>query len=304
MSKMYSQIREVEIAYEDKATSSESTEQKVYKIDYDTIDINFDIKFTNDKKSNICTIDLYNLSKNTMDNIKPESSIRVRAGYKDFSGYIFNGKIDYCYKLKSGDDVVFKIICSPDAKSWNSQFINKSWNRGVKAQDIVNQIIQIAGWQIGDIDVGELKYNGGKTFRKQARLCLQEIANDANLTLYFNNGNVYMYPKGKVVKKKITVSPMNGLIDFPTKNIKQKKKEETYTIKTALRYDYTEDTIIVVKDSDFIEPVELKIINGHHKASDNDFYTELECQKLTDIKTIVEDYDDADVDERVNEIVE
>ncbi|MGL5750365.1 MAG: phage protein [Paraclostridium sp.] len=292
--KMYKQIREVEIIHTS-STSGDTVEDSGYKITYDELDINFDIRFTNDKKSNICYIDLYNISDRTLANIKSDASIRVRAGYEEFNGYIFTGKINYCSTTKSGEDIMTRLTCTPDAKSWNTQFINKSWNKGSKAQDIAEQIINMAGWSIGDVDVGSLQYNGGKIFRKTAKSCLEEIANDANLTLYFNNGLVYMYPKNKVFKKKITISPNNGLIDSPIKNIKEKKNEVSYKIKTALRYDYQEDTILVVEGSKFIEPVELKIISGVHKASDGDFYSELECRKITDLNSISEEYDDADL---------
>ena len=62
--RMYNQIREVEILYESQQTQNER-EQKVYKITYNDLDINFDIRFTNDKKSNMCYIDLYNISDKT-----------------------------------------------------------------------------------------------------------------------------------------------------------------------------------------------------------------------------------------------
>lgn len=291
--RMYNQIREVEILYESQQTQNER-EQKVYKITYNDLDINFDIRFTNDKKSNMCYIDLYNISDKTLANIKSDASIRVRAGYEDFNGYIFNGKINYCTTTKSGEDVLTRLTCTTDARSWNNQFINKSWSKGTNAQTIASQIISMAGWSIGQVEVGNLQYNGGKVFRKTAKSCLEEIANDANLTLYFNNGMVYMYPKNKVFKKKIILSPEDGLIESPVKNIKEKKNEISYKIKTALRYDYQEDTILIIKDSKYIEPVELKIISGVHKASDSEFYSELECRKLTDIDKVDAEYNETE----------
>lgn len=283
LQRMYNQIREVEIIYNKKQTSDNQQQQDIYKIDYNSIDINFDILFTNDSNNNMCTIELFNLSDSTLLNIKPESDIRLKAGYEEFNGYIFIGKIDKVETNLNKNDRVTKLYCTPNSQSWNNAFINKSWSRGIKAQEIAKQIIELSGWNVGELSIGELVYNGGKVFRKYAKDCLEEIARDTNSLLYFRNKTVYMYPKNYMLKKKIIVEPENGLIESPTKTINQKDNTETYTIKTALRYDYEEDTIVVVKNSKFIEPVELKIKKGTHKATDNEFYTELECEKLSTI---------------------
>lgn len=290
--RMYNQIRQVEVIFDkqniSKQNNVQQAEESSYIIDYDQIDINFNIKFTNDSKSNMCTIELYNLSDATLSNMKPELDIRVKAGYEDYNGYIFVGKIDRIETTLNDVDRVTKFYCSPNSQSWNNTFINKSWSRGVRIEEVARQVINLSNWKIGKLEVGSGVYNGGKVFRKYSRHCLEEIASDTNSMLYFKNDTVYMYPKAHILKKKIILSPGNGLLEIPTKNINQKKNTETYTLKTALRYDYEEDVIVVVQDSKYIEPVELKIKKGTHKATDNEFYTELECEKLSTIKKNVE----------------
>lgn len=292
MPKMWNQIRELEILYD---------KEKAYKISYEQLDINFKIQFTNDKNSNIAEITLYNLSSKTINNLKKGLDIRLKAGYEDFNGYIFTGKIDDVSVEEDKGDVVVTLNCTPDAVSWNNEFVNKSWARGTKAKDIVKQIVQMVGWDIGMLEIGELQYNGGKVFRKLARNCLQEIAKDTNTMLYFNNGLVYMYPRNKVFKKTIVLSPLNGLIESPKKEIiggtKKKQKSIQYKIKSSLRYDFQEDVIIKIENSKYIDPVELKIIKGTHIASDNDFYTELECKKISDLSKEIEDDKDYEVDD-------
>lgn len=286
--RMYNQIRQVEVIFNQKSTSQqngiEQIQQSSYIVDYNHIDINFDIKFTNDSDNNMCTVELYNLSDSTLSKMKPESDIRVKAGYEEFNGYIFIGKIDKIETNLSGNDRVTKFYCTPNAQAWNNAFINKSWSRGIKIEDVARQVINLSGWKIGQLSVGDGVYNGGKVFRKYARHCLEEIAKDTNSMLYFKNDTVYMYPKDYILKKKIVLAPGDGLLESPTKNINQKDNTETYKIKTALRYDYEEDVILVIQGSQFIEPVELKIKKGSHKATDTDFYTELECEKISTIK--------------------
>lgn len=288
MQKMWNQIREVEILY---------NENTAYKITYEDIDINFKIYFTNDKNSNICEIRMYNLSTNTINNIKKENHIKVKSGYEDFNGDIFIGKIDNVSTQLDGLDRVTILTCSPDATSWNNEFINKSWRKGIKAKEIVQQIASMVGWSIGMLDIGELQYNGGKVFRKLAKNCLQEIAKDTNSLLYFNNGIIYMYPANKIFKKTIVLSPLNGLLDTPIKDISNNKKEEIYKIKCGLRYDFQEDTIIRIENSKYIDPVDLKITSGVHVANDNEFYSELECMKITDISKDINNYNNVEIDD-------
>lgn len=277
---MWNQIREVEILYDD---------NNAYKITYNEIDINFKITFTNDKNSNVCEVNLYNLSMTTINNIKKGAYIKIKAGYEDFNGYIFTGKIDDVSTEENKGDRITTLNCTPDATSWNNEFVNKSWSRGTKAKDIVEQIVQMVGWSIGMLEIKDLQYNGGKVFRKLARSCLEEIAKDTNSLLYFNNGIIYMYPANKIFKKTIVLSPLNGLIETPKREVSQKNKSESYKIKSALRYDFQEDVIIRIENSKYIDPVDLKIINGVHHATDNDFYTELECKKVSDISKDMEE---------------
>ncbi|MGL5049282.1 MAG: phage protein [Fusobacteriaceae bacterium] len=323
MSKMYNQIRQLEIIYKETIIASPKGEQynevkqDMFLIDYTDLDINFDIKFTNDSNPNMCSIDVYNMSKEHRDLITTKAKVQLRAGYEDFHGYIFEGEINnVVHNLESSGDIITKLICTPSSLEWNKTFINKSWARYVTHEFVAKDICSEAGWTFSELKFSqEKRYAGGKIFRKRAKDALQEIASDNNLTLYFNNGVVSMYPKGYSPKKTIIVGPEEGLLDSPiasykddntkiekTKEQKDKEKMEnksltpdqkkakkaeekrnktqilTYNIKTALRYDYTEDTIIRVKNSKYVDEVDLKIVNGTHKASDGDFYTELECE--------------------------
>lgn len=287
MSRMYNQVRRVEIAYDTTSTQINKTEQsndtKAIIIDYDNLDIDFNISFQNSKNINTCNLTLYNLSHDTLSKIKAEDAIRIKAGYEEFNGYIFTGKIDYVSTNKTNLDVETKIICTPDSSSWNMAFISQSWARNTLATTIVKQIIELANWQVGHLEVKDIKYQGGKVFRNNARFCLEEIAEDTNSLLYFNNGLVYMYPKDKTFKKTITLKPTDGLIETPVVTVNKSTKITSYKIKTALRYDYQSDTILKIEDSDYISAVDLKIIQGKHVASDSDFFSELDCQKVEEI---------------------
>ena len=255
------------------------------KVTYEHIDINFKIKFTNDDKSNVCEVSMFNLSKSTRDKIIEGSFIRVTAGYEEFKGVIFVGVVDNLANVQSDSgDVETKLICTPNAVSWNTTFVNQSWAKNSSAQEVARQIISMAGWNVASLNVGDLKYSGGKVFRKPAK--------DTNTILFFDNGKVYLHPEKSSVMKTIILKPMEGLLGSPEKKIRSEKKLKsalskgskkpkiTYNVKSALRYDYQADTKIVIKGSKHIDPIPMKIFKGEHIATDSDFHTNMELVPL------------------------
>jgi hypothetical protein len=252
-------------------------------ISYQDFDINFNCQFSADSTSNQCTIDLYNISKSSLAYLKNCKSLTIEAGYDGFSGYVFIGKVDgLTVEKEDGGDVVTKLQCTPDATSWNRNFISKSYAQRVSYAYVAEDIIKTAGWNVGNLsflnrtDGVPYRYIGGKYFRKPARECLEEIAKDAGLVLHFSNNSVYMYPKNQLGYEAIVVSATDGsLIDSPTEEKSEEEDTKKYKIKTVLRYDYAEGRHIIVQGSDYIDESEYTIVSGSHVASDNEMYSEL-----------------------------
>lgn len=59
----------------------------------DDLEIRFEINFDDDSKPNINTVQIYNLTKNTISKIKKGDNITVIAGYKSDHGVLCSGKI-------------------------------------------------------------------------------------------------------------------------------------------------------------------------------------------------------------------
>ena len=59
--------------------------------DYEQLDIDFEVKCTDDNKSDIATIKLYNLSETTRRKLKLNQDVSIDAGYRELHGVIFNG---------------------------------------------------------------------------------------------------------------------------------------------------------------------------------------------------------------------
>lgn len=59
----------------------------------DDLEIHFEVPFDDDAKPNISTVQIYNLTKTTINRIKKGANITVSAGYKSDYGVLTSGKV-------------------------------------------------------------------------------------------------------------------------------------------------------------------------------------------------------------------
>ncbi|USK71769.1 phage protein [Peribacillus asahii] len=90
-----------------KATIETST--GYLKFDSNDLEIRFEVPFDDDSKPNISTLQIYNLTKTTINRIKKGQNITLNAGYKDDYGVIVEGKITRVLSAYEGVDKVTTI---------------------------------------------------------------------------------------------------------------------------------------------------------------------------------------------------
>lgn len=72
--------------------------------------IEFEVPFDDDPKPNISKINIFNLSRNSIAQIKKNSNITLTAGYKtDGTGVILQGKCTRCMTYKNGTETITEI---------------------------------------------------------------------------------------------------------------------------------------------------------------------------------------------------
>lgn len=90
-----------------KATIETST--GYLKFDMNDLEIRFEVPFDDDSKPNTSTLQIYNLTKTTINRIKKGQNITLNAGYKDDYGVIVEGKITRIVSAYEGVDKITTI---------------------------------------------------------------------------------------------------------------------------------------------------------------------------------------------------
>lgn len=79
------------------------------KFNGDELEIRFEVPFDDDSKPNVSTLQIYNLTKTTINQIKKDQNVTLNAGYKDDYGVIVEGKITRVVSSYEGVDKITTI---------------------------------------------------------------------------------------------------------------------------------------------------------------------------------------------------
>ena len=104
------------------------------------LDIEFTVNFDDDMEANEAEISVYNLSQNTINQIKNKSEISIEAGYKGDTGVIFTGYVTKVKTTREGADKLTTIKCLDTIKEHTIEEITKS--AGTLASDILYELLQ------------------------------------------------------------------------------------------------------------------------------------------------------------------
>ena len=93
--------------------------------DYEQLDIDFEVKCTDDNNSDIATIKLYNLSETTRQKLKLNQDVSIDAGYRELHGVIFNGIVESISTSRDENDFITTIEATPNNRAYTNTIINR-----------------------------------------------------------------------------------------------------------------------------------------------------------------------------------
>jgi hypothetical protein len=233
--------------------------------------IDFANKFDTESDSNTGSIEIFNLSSQTIKKITKEENLLLKAGYENDVGVITKSDIVEVKTRWESKNKITEIVVSESSKEWLNKKINRTWKKNIKVERVAKDIIDNLDISIGKIDIPNKRYAKGKTFSTTCKKALEEIANDFDLKLHVSKGNIYLLNPEKSAEKIINISPNNGLIKSPELN------NGNYKAKMLLNYRISPDIILNFKDTKVTG--KFRVINGEHIASGNDFKTEVVMEK-------------------------
>lgn len=180
----------------------------------DELDFEFTVPFDDDLEANQIDITVYNLSDNTINNLKRETEISIEAGYIDDIGVIFKGFID---NVKTGYDDVDKVTT---ITCWNcagtETVENITYSENTKASTILKDLISKLKMPIAVFNVRrDWTYTDAVTVDGCLREEIKKYAEVCGISVYANNGSIYARYIKDGDNINFTVNEDTGLIGSP-----------------------------------------------------------------------------------------
>ena len=128
---------------------------------YPDFTIYFRVNFDEDEDANDARIEVYNLSSDSANRIKQGQPVVLSAGYEGDAGTIFMGVVDGVSIDRQQADKITTIEAT-DRELFKGVNINKTYKEGIKASQIIADIIQETGFEIklkGRVYQIEVHYN-------------------------------------------------------------------------------------------------------------------------------------------------
>jgi hypothetical protein len=260
-------------------------------LDGERFTIYFEIPFDDTNDPNVGTIEVYNLKDSTITQLKKDTEISLNAGYVDNFGTIFLGTIQQPQTSWQNVDKITSLDCIDSGETWFKKEVNKTYKGGIKAQQVLNDLLKLTGLSVGALKLPINKtYKGGKTIKSTLSEAISLIAQDCGAKLHVNKRKVFIRPKNDGDNIHFVVNKGHGLIGMPTqveKEIVTGKDKEGNEIKTKvngwkvvslLNHRITTDAILEIS-SKTANGV-FRVDNGKHVCNGNNFYTEMEVYPL------------------------
>ncbi len=201
--------------------------------DFEDIDIDFDIKCTDDNKSDVAKIKIYNLSETTKQKLQQNQDVSITAGYEELNGVIFNGIVESVLHSREESDIVTMITATPNNRAYTNTIINRQFKAGIKASEVIKQLEKMCNFKM---DIKELVkdtvYPNGKVFSNRLSNVISVLAKDTGTIARFTNTTIEFKAPNKSYSSVLKLSGEQGLIRIEKKQEQSQKKEREDNKKT------------------------------------------------------------------------
>ncbi len=259
------------------------------------LDIDLDINFSDGKEPDVSEVTIYNLSDDSINQIKKDGYCIVNAGYKKLGnkGNILSGDIEEVTTTWQGLDKETKIKVTDGGKKWRKAKISKTYKENTKASVIMRDVINIMGYEIAELKPKNDKvYKLGKTVNGFCSDILKMLVKDTESKMFVNKNRIIIRDQKKGFDTGFVLSSETGLIGSPTLNRdntgdkaggvssdkeKKENKEEkkTWEVTCLLNPKIETDSIIQVKSKALNGT--FRVIKGKHTK---DFETVLTVEEV------------------------
>jgi hypothetical protein len=237
-------------------------------------DINFDVKFDDDPEPNLSAVEIYNLSQETISNIKKGSKIILNAGYQKDIGTILLGVVEEHSTAIERTDKLTRLYVGDASNKWLNTTVNKSFKTGIKASQVLRDTLQGFGLEIGEISLAnDIVYTNGKVVSGMLQKVVRDIASETNSKFYIKNGIIFIRPYNKGTETGFLLNSYTGLIGSPEKI--ETDDGEGWKVRMLLNHRINIDSLIRIESR--IVKGDFRVKKGNHAG---DFITEAEVYSI------------------------
>ncbi|MEK4883484.1 hypothetical protein NST81_01965 [Bacillus sp. FSL W8-0223] len=270
----------------------------------DDLEVRFEVNFDDDAKPNISTVQVYNLTNQTINKIQKNQNITVVAGYKSDYGVLTEGKITSVITKYSGVDkvttITFKegtdysgIKVTPDVADpaekyyvkkkvngktvkvakYRKQTMQITFKNGVRASQIIKRLTSILGIKLATFSLPRDKvYKSGYKVTGLIENNLETVVKDCGASMYWRRGKMVIRSIEVGNDERFTLSEETGLIEPPEQF--EDDEQNGYTVRCLLQHRITTASIITIKSS--TANGTYRVRSGKHYYDGTDFLSEFE----------------------------
>ena len=184
-------------------------------ISSETLDFEGYVPFDDDMEPNEADFTVYNLSDNTINQLKKGAALTCTAGYTGDTGVMFSGFITKVKTVYEGADKVTTIYAMDDIKDHTLKSL--SFSKGTKASKILRTLIEKTGIPIAVFNVRrDYTYKDSQTVDGDLMDNIGKYADVCGVSVYVSKGKVYARYIKEGDNLDFTVSSETGMIGSPS----------------------------------------------------------------------------------------
>lgn len=239
-------------------------------ISSETLDVEFVVPFDDDMEANEAEIVVYNLSDNTIKQLKKKAAISIEAGYKGDTGVLFKGYISKIQTDFDGADKITTIYALDDINKYDIQSV--AFSKGTKASYILAQLLAATGLPVAVFKPRrDYVYEDGETVDGDLMRCIRQYAEICGISVYVNKGKIYARYIKEGDNLNFSVSSDTGMIGSPsayTEEITAADYKDTingYLVEMLLQHRMSAGAIVTLKSK--VANGKFRVCSGEHRFS-------------------------------------
>ena len=184
------------------------------KYSMDNLYFEFEVPFEDSDTIQTAKFKAYNLSESTRKGIKRGDVIILNAGYEGDVGAIFVGQVSACSHKHQNTEWITEISATAAMDQWLNSKVSKTYAKGSTAKEIVSDLLNIFGVEIGDFSLATNKvYDRGLVCNGKVKDELKRIVvNDCKSRFLIRNGSVFINDPTKGIANGLVLTPQSGLL--------------------------------------------------------------------------------------------